>query len=72
MITTTGSVRNHAIRMFLTVHGHEMGDALHRPIVEAIESGDPEKAERAVRAHVIASVNGLVEFLKTNNVAHQR
>jgi DNA-binding GntR family transcriptional regulator len=60
------------VRMFLTVHGREMGDAVHRPIVEAIESGDPSRTEDAVRAHVVASVNGLVDFLKTNSVAEQR
>jgi DNA-binding GntR family transcriptional regulator len=60
------------IRMFLKIHGHEMGATLHRPIVEAIESGNPLKAEDAVRAHVVASVTGLVEFLKTNPVREQR
>jgi DNA-binding GntR family transcriptional regulator len=60
------------IRMFLKIHGHEKGATLHRPIVESIESGNPVRAEEAVRAHVVASVNGLVEFLKHNDVVKER
>jgi DNA-binding GntR family transcriptional regulator len=60
------------IRLFIKLHGHEMGGTLHRPIVEAIESGDATRAEDAIRVHVVAGGTGLVEFLKTDGVVHQR
>ena len=60
------------IRLFIKLHGHEMGGTLHRPIVDAMAAGDAVRAEEAVRAHVVAGGTGLVEFLKTNGVVHQR
>ena len=60
------------IRLFLKLHGQEMRGTGHRAIVDAIDSGDPEQAERAVRHHVVAGGTGLVEFLKANNALHTR
>jgi DNA-binding GntR family transcriptional regulator len=60
------------IRLFLKLHGHEMKGTPHRLIIDAIESGNPGRAEATVRAHVVAGGTGLVEFLKSNGVAHER
>ena len=66
------------IRLFLKLHGQEMKGTDHRAIVDAIDTGDPDEAERTIRHHVVAGGIGLVEFLKTNGapahavIAHAR
>jgi DNA-binding GntR family transcriptional regulator len=60
------------IRLFLKLHGGEMDGTLHRPILDAIEGGDRDVAERAVRHHVVAGGTGLVAFLRSSGVVHQR